>query len=83
MLLDVKDLAVTYAKNSKPTIEGVSFELDEGEILAFVGESGSGKTTVIRAILNVLPGGGSVSNGTISANSTIQAGEVCAAKIFP
>ena len=27
MLLDVKNLAVSYAKNSKPTIEGVSFEL--------------------------------------------------------
>ena len=65
MLLDVKNLAVTYAKNFKPTIEGVSFELDEGKILAIVGESGSGKTTVIRAILNVLPGGGHVSNGSI------------------
>ena len=65
MLLDVKNLAVSYLKSSKPTIEGVSFELDEGKILAIVGESGSGKTTVIRAILNVLPGGGHVSNGSI------------------
>ena len=38
----------------------VSFDLNDGEILAIVGESGSGKTTVIRAILNVLPGGGCV-----------------------
>ena len=65
MLLDVKNLAVTYAKNPVPTIQDVSFELDEGKILAIVGESGSGKTTVIRAILNVLPGGGRVSNGSI------------------
>ena len=65
MLLDVKNLAVSYAKNSVPTIQDVSFELDEGKILAIVGESGSGKTTVIRAILNVLPGGGRVSNGSI------------------
>ena len=65
MLLDVKNLAVSYAKNSKPTISGVNFELDEGKILAIVGESGSGKTTVIRAILNVLPGGGRVSEGKI------------------
>lgn len=68
MLLDVKNLAVSYAKSLKPTIEGVSFELDEGEILAIVGESGSGKTTVIRAILNVLPGGGRVSDGSIIFN---------------
>lgn len=66
MLLDVKNLAVSYGKNPRPTIEGVSFELDDGEILAIVGESGSGKTTVIRAILNVLPGGGHVSNGSMT-----------------
>ena len=65
MLLDVKNLAVSYGKNPVPTIEGVNFELDDGKILAIVGESGSGKTTVIRAILNVLPGGGHVSNGSI------------------
>jgi len=66
MLLDVKNLAVSYGKNPRPTIEGVSFDLDDGEILAIVGESGSGKTTVIRAILNVLPGGGHVSNGSMT-----------------
>ena len=65
MLLDVKNLAVSYGKNPKPTIAGVSFELNDGEILAIVGESGSGKTTVIRAILNVLPGGGRVSEGSM------------------
>ena len=65
MILDVKNLAVSYAKNSKPTIQGVTFELDEHEILAIVGESGSGKTTVIRAILNLLPGGGRISDGAI------------------
>jgi len=70
MLLDVKNLAVSYAKNSKPTIKGVNFQLDEGKILAIVGESGSGKTTVIRAVLNVLPGGGRVSAGQIIFNGT-------------
>ncbi len=65
MLLDVKNLAVSYGKNPNPTIVGVSFDLNDGEILAIVGESGSGKTTVIRAILNVLPGGGRVSDGSI------------------
>ena len=46
MLLDVKNLAVSYGKNSVPTIAEVSFDLNDGEILAIVGESGSGKTTV-------------------------------------
>ena len=63
MLLSISDLEISYAKSKVPTVHGVNFELNEGEILTIVGESGSGKTTVIRAILNVLPGGGSVTKG--------------------
>ena len=32
--------------------------MKQGQIISLVGESGSGKTTVIRAILGLLPGGG-------------------------
>ena len=63
MLLKISNLAVSYS--DKPTVQDVNFELEEGKILTIVGESGSGKTTVIRAILNVLPGGGKVSKGKI------------------
>ena len=63
MLLSVSDLEISYAKSKVPTVQGVNFQLNEGEILTIVGESGSGKTTVIRAILNVLPGGGKVTKG--------------------
>ena len=66
MLLEVSKLEISYAKATKPTVQDVSFNLDDGQILAIVGESGSGKTTVIRAILNVLPGGGRISNGSIT-----------------
>ena len=48
MLLEVSKLDISYAKAAKPTVQDVSFNLDDGEILAIVGESGSGKTTVIR-----------------------------------
>ena len=65
MLLTVSNLDISYAKSNKPTVQGVSFTLEEGKILTIVGESGSGKTTVIRAILNVLPGGGRVSKGSM------------------
>lgn len=65
MLLEISNLDISYSKNSKPTVQGVNLKIDDGEILTIVGESGSGKTTVIRAILNVLPGGGYVSNGTM------------------
>ena len=65
MLLEVSNLDISYAKSDKATVQDVSFKLNEGEILTIVGESGSGKTTVIRAILNVLPSGGRVSKGTM------------------
>lgn len=63
MLLRVSNLSIKYG--DKLTVKDVSFELDKGRILAIVGESGSGKTTVIRAILNVLPNVGYISNGSI------------------
>ena len=61
MLLDVKNLSIEY--QGKPTVEGVTFGLEPGEILAIVGESGSGKTSVIRALLGCLSGNGRVSGG--------------------
>ena len=65
MLLDVKNLDISYGDNPVPTVKDVSFSLNKGEVLAIVGESGSGKTTVIRAILGVLAGSGHVSGGSI------------------
>lgn len=66
VLLEVKNLDISYGDASAPTVKDVSFSLDKGEVLTIVGESGSGKTTVIRAILGVLAGSGYVSNGSIS-----------------
>lgn len=64
-MLNVQDITVTYGKNARPTIEGFHLDMEPGEICSIVGESGSGKTTVIRAILGLLPGGGKVSEGDI------------------
>ncbi len=63
MLLEVKDLEISYGK--KVVVAGANIELEKGEILSIVGESGSGKTTVIRAIMGCLPGAGRVSGGTV------------------
>ncbi len=65
MLLEVKNITVQYGNNPAPTLEDFSLSMKEAEVVSVVGESGSGKTTVIRAILGLLPGGGKVSRGDI------------------
>ena len=63
-MLEIKNLTVQYGKNP-PTIEHFNLSMKKGEIISVVGESGSGKTTVIRAVLGALAGGGRVTAGDI------------------
>ncbi len=63
-MLEIKDLTIQYGKN-KPTVEHFNLSMRKGEIISVVGESGSGKTTVIRAVLGALAGGGRVTAGDI------------------
>jgi branched-chain amino acid transport system ATP-binding protein len=48
MLLKVSDLKVQYGKAK--AIEGVSLNVEEGEIVSIVGSNGAGKTTILRTI---------------------------------
>jgi thiol reductant ABC exporter CydC subunit len=48
--LEVRDLCFTYPGASRPTLEGVSFVLEPGRLVAVVGASGSGKSTLVRAL---------------------------------
>ena len=63
-LLEVKNCTIKY-QNGAPAVSNVSFDVEKGEIISLVGESGSGKTTMIRAILGLLPPGGKVTEGQI------------------
>ena len=63
LLLNLSNVDISYGDTV--TVKNVNLTLDEGERLSIVGESGSGKTTVIRAILGVLPGSGRVSKGRV------------------
>ncbi len=62
-LLRVKNLSVTFplektwtgkVKKSLNAVDGVSFDVYQGETLGLVGESGCGKTTLGRALLNLI-----------------------------
>ncbi|MEI3139892.1 MAG: ATP-binding cassette domain-containing protein [Lachnospiraceae bacterium] len=63
-MLEIKDLTIRYGKNA-PIVEHFNLSMKKGEIISVVGESGSGKTTVIRAVLGALAGGGKVTAGDI------------------
>ena len=62
-MLEIKNVTISY--KDRPTVKNFSMTLKKGEIASIVGESGSGKTTVIRAVLGLLPGGGRVTEGDI------------------
>ena len=52
-LLEVKNLEVSYGLIK--AIKGVSFEVNEGEIVALIGANGAGKTTIMHAVNGLIP----------------------------
>jgi peptide/nickel transport system ATP-binding protein len=56
-LLSVQDLSVRFATEDGPVhaVNGVSFDLAAGEILALVGESGCGKSVTAMSVPGLLP----------------------------
>ncbi len=58
-MLEVKDLEVYYGMIQ--AIKGISFEVNEGEIVSLIGANGAGKTTILHTITGLLsPKKGSV-----------------------
>lgn len=58
VILSVQDLAITYG-NIK-AVQGISFDVGEGEIITLIGANGAGKTSTLRAISGLVPFGGQV-----------------------
>ena len=57
ILLDVQELTHCFRLGRNRVlraVDGVSFQMQKGEIFGLVGESGSGKSTVARCIMNIL-----------------------------
>jgi amidase len=56
IVLDIVDLQAGYGE--VPVLHGVSLQLWEGEAIGIVGHNGMGKTTLMKAIMGLLPAGG-------------------------
>jgi putative spermidine/putrescine transport system ATP-binding protein len=48
--LKVESISVAYGANSPPVLDGVSLDVQRGEMVALLGSSGCGKTTLLRSI---------------------------------
>lgn len=53
--LSVRELTVRYRRELPPAVQGISFEVASGEVVALTGPSGCGKSTVLRAIAGLEP----------------------------
>lgn len=74
-VLDVRELTVTYP-NGFRALDGITLTIPEGGRLGLVGASGCGKTTLIRAVLGLLPRGAVVEGSvTVAGNDVLRRGE--------
>ncbi len=53
MLLSVENLRVSYGQIR--ALHGISFKIDDGEIVCIIGANGAGKSTTLRAISRLVP----------------------------
>jgi peptide/nickel transport system ATP-binding protein len=67
MILQVTDLRVSFRseRGLVRVLDGVSFSVDEGEVLGIVGESGSGKTMTVLAVMGLITDPNAVIEGSI------------------
>ncbi len=63
-LLEVKDLEVYYGVIC--ALKGISFDVNEGEIVTLIGANGAGKTTTMQSVIGLIPS----RTGTVTFNGT-------------
>lgn len=64
-LLEVKDLQVNYGVIT--ALKGISFEVNEGEIVSLIGANGAGKTTTMQSIMGLIP----IKDGTVTYDGKV------------
>lgn len=66
-LLRIEDLSVEYVTDQRTVraVDGVTFEIGEGEVFGLAGESGCGKSTIANAILRLLRDPAVIAGGSI------------------
>lgn len=53
-LLSVRNISKQYQRTQQSGISNISFDINEGEIVAIIGESGSGKSTLLKSVYGLL-----------------------------
>ena len=61
-MLEVKDLQVYYGVIC--ALKGISFEVNQGEIVSLIGANGAGKTTMMQSVVGMIP----KRSGTVTLN---------------
>ena len=69
-VINVKNLNVDYITDKNPinAVRDVTFEIFPGEVFGIVGESGSGKSTVVQAMMRILPPPAIINKGEVIIN---------------
>lgn len=68
LILDVKNLEVKFYhdQGTVDAVNGINFQIKEGQSIGFVGESACGKTVTASSVLRILPPSGDILQGTIN-----------------
>ncbi|GAA2255908.1 MULTISPECIES: ABC transporter ATP-binding protein [Streptomyces] len=67
-MIRFEDVSVTYDGSDEPTVQGVDFEVPEGELVLLAGPSGVGKSTVLGAVGGLVP---HFTGGTLRGRVTV------------
>lgn len=53
--IKINDLSFKYRDSAKKALDGIDFELEDGEIIVIMGRSGAGKSTLCRCLNGIIP----------------------------